>query len=414
MKHQIVSEIVSNTWWFGILGLGFRSTNFTGYGNPQASFADTLFSNGSISSMSWSYTAGAYYRLKGVFGSLIFGGYDASRFKPNDVIFTMTGDNMRDIVVTIRSITSTADLGTTTLMSSPTFAFIDSSVPELWLPVPVCQEFEKAFNLVLDNSTGLYLMNSSTHASLLSLNPNITVTLSNQKVGGSTMSIVLPYSAFDVNVTSPILVNRTSFYFPIRRGEDETQYTLGRTFLQEAYVTAHYETRTFNVSQCVFEDNMTSHVIALPPLLGVSPNSNITTSKPRTSTKSHLSRGIIAGIAISSAAVVCLIILILFLLIRKRRQNDQPDQTRESDISEINSRNLNMEQPKIGVAIEEAENYAASPRSAGSELRRGFGSGNEILRPVTMASSLTTTTGLSPSSPLTARGSKFEEHLADM
>jgi hypothetical protein len=94
-----VAETQPDTFWFGILGLGFQPTNFSDYVNPQVSFSDTLVSNDSISSMSWSYTAGAYYRLKGIFGSLIFGGYDASRFTPNDLVFTMTGGNLRDIVL---------------------------------------------------------------------------------------------------------------------------------------------------------------------------------------------------------------------------------------------------------------------------------------------------------------------------
>lgn len=266
LPHQVVAEIASDYWWFGALGLGFQPTNFSGYGNPQASFSDTLYSNGSISSMSWSYTAGAYYRLKSVFGSLIFGGYDASRFTPNDVIFTMTGDNLKDIVVTIQSITSTTSSGNTTLMSTPEFAFIDSAVPELWLPATVCQEFEKAFGLTLDSASGLYLLNASAHANLLQLNPNITITLANQKSGGPTVDLVLPYSAFDLNVTSPVLHNSTSYYFPLKPTPDDALNTLGRTFLQEVYVTAHYNSRTFNVSQCIFSDTSSPSILALRPI----------------------------------------------------------------------------------------------------------------------------------------------------
>jgi hypothetical protein len=179
--------------------------------------------------MSWSYTAGAYYRLKSVFGNLIFGGYDASRFTPNHVVFTMTGDNLRDIVVTIRGITATTGQGNTTLMSSPEFAFIDSAVPEIWLPVDVCHQFEKAFGLEVDLASGLYLLNDTTHQNLLNMNPKITFTLANEKSGGVTTDIVLPYGAFDLNVTAPVVINETSYYFPIRSTSDDTLYTLGRT-----------------------------------------------------------------------------------------------------------------------------------------------------------------------------------------
>lgn len=155
----------------------FQPTNFTGYADPQASFADTLVSNGSISSMSWTYTAGAYYRLKSVFGSLIFGGYDASRFTPNNLTFDMAPDNERDIVFSLQTITSSTSSGNTTLMSTPELMYIDSSVPELWLPTEVCEEFEKTFGIELDSAADRYLLNSSTHSTLLSENPTFTLPL---------------------------------------------------------------------------------------------------------------------------------------------------------------------------------------------------------------------------------------------
>lgn len=306
LTHQIVSEIVSNTWWFGIFGLGFEPTNFTTYADPQPSFAQSLYSNGTISSKSWSYTAGAYYRLKSVFGSLIFGGYDASRFIPNDVIFTMTGDNLRDIVVTIRSITSTTTTGNTTLMSTPEFAFIDSTVPELWLPTEVCKEFEKAFEITLDDSTGMYLIDNSTRKRLQDLNPNITLTLGNQKTGGNTVDIVLPYAAFDQNITAPLLPNRTSWYFPIMQTTDSQQYKLGRTFLQEAYVTTHYNSRTFNVSQTRFDESEAAQVVALPSVLPTPTSGRGDNGKTggNGSSKNKLSGGSIAGIVIGVLAAV--------------------------------------------------------------------------------------------------------------
>jgi hypothetical protein len=311
-----------------MLGLGFQPTNFSGYGDPQASFSDTLYTNGSISSMSWSYTAGAYYRLKSVFGNLIFGGYDASRFTPNDVLFTMTGDNLRDIVVTIRSITSTTASGNTTLMSTPEFAFIDSVVPELWLPVEVCQQFEQALGISLDNTTGTYLVNASTHEHLLILNPNITITLGNQKTGGPTVDIVLPYASFDLNITAPILPNSSSLYFPLMQATDESQYTLGRAFLQEAYVTTDYNSRTFNVSQCIFDDTASPHVIAIP---SVQPSSTSTSnsntgsgSGSHSSSHKMLSGGAIAGVVIGALAGLAIIGAILFCCLRKKREPSRP------------------------------------------------------------------------------------------
>jgi uncharacterized membrane protein YgcG len=314
-----VAEIQSDTFWFGILGLGFQPTNFSDYGNPQASFSDTLVSNDSISSMSWSYTAGAYYRLKGIFGSLIFGGYDASRFTPNDVVFTMTGDNLRDIVLYVRTVTSTTSTGNTTLSSTPFKAFIDSSVPDLWFPVSVCQAFEKAFSLQLDNATGRYLVNASTHNNLVSTNPNITITLGDQETEGHTVDLVLPYGAFDLNLTAPF-INGTSFYFPLRQGTSDSMYTLGRVFLQETYVTADYNTRTFNVSQAIFDQNANPQIVAIPsnmpvPISGGGSNStgsgngsgNGGRSGSGSGSSGGLPGGAIAGIVIGVVVVLVIV-----------------------------------------------------------------------------------------------------------
>ncbi|KAH7342685.1 aspartic peptidase domain-containing protein [Rhexocercosporidium sp. MPI-PUGE-AT-0058] len=327
LPNQIVSEIVSDDWWFGMLGLGFQPTNFTGYETPQASFADTLYTNGTISSMSWSYTAGAFYRLKSVFGSLIFGGYDASKFTPNSIQFSMASDNLRDLVVTIRSITSTTLAGNTTLLSSSIFAFIDSAVPDFYLPVSVCQQFEKAFGLTVDQASGRYLIDNSTHDKLKALNPNITFTLANQKEGGETTDIVLPYAAFDLNITTPLLTNSSSLYFPLKQTSDESLYILGRAFLQEAYITAHYNSRTFSVSQALFSDNASPTLIALPatlPTPTTSPGSNNPNSsnKPSSpSSKTKLGGGAIAGIVIGALAGLALLFLLIFFLLRRRRRH---------------------------------------------------------------------------------------------
>jgi len=291
------------------LGMSFEPVNFTSFTNQNSSFAESLYKSGSIASKTWSYTAGAVYRIGGkIFGSLIFGGYDASRFVPNNVRFNMNEDNSIDLTVNIRSIVSTTATGNTTLLSAPVFAFIDSTIPELWLPTSVCKEFEKAFGLKLNETTGTYLLDAPTHNSLLSLNPSVTITLGNDKTGGETVGITLPYAAFDVNISAPIFINGTSYYFPLMATDDTNNYRLGRTFLQEAYVTANYHTRTFNVSQCIFDDGASAKVIAIPSVVPSPTDPTIDSGNPNkpkpTKSSSDLSGGAIAGIVIGVLAVI--------------------------------------------------------------------------------------------------------------
>jgi hypothetical protein len=163
---------------------------------------------------------------------LIFGGYDQSRFTPNSASFSMAPDVDRDLVVAIQSITYS---GATqqNFLEDPIYAFIESTDPNIWLPKEVCQKFEQAFGISIDNSTGLYLINSTHYNSLKTANPTVTFTLANGPSGGDTANIVLPFSSFALQASYPFTPEAT-MYFPLRQAANETQYTLGRAFLQEA------------------------------------------------------------------------------------------------------------------------------------------------------------------------------------
>lgn len=391
LNQTILAEIVSDTWWLGVFGMGFQPTNFSGYAYSEPSFTARLFSDGTISSKTWSYTAGAFYRLKGVFGSMIFGGYDASRFVPNDVRFTMSGDVTRDIVLSVRQITSSTSSGNTTLMSTPILAFIDSAVPELWLPVDACQAFEKAFGIELDPTYSIYLLNDSTHDRLTTLNPNITLTLGDQTSGGNTVDITLPYAAFDHNITAP-LYNGTSWWFPLMQESDSTAYTLGRTFLQEAYVTANYHTNTFNVSQATFNDpSVSAQVIAIPSVVTTATNSsssgggggggNDTPGTGSTGSK-KLGGGTIAGIVIAALAVVAIAasIIACFLLgllcFPSRRKDQNKPSGSNSPVHEIDTGK--RIDPDASAYASQASNFTSEVQGQDAKVEI---QGNPIMHP---------------------------------
>lgn len=73
----------------------------------------------------------------------------------------------------------------------------------------------------------------------------------------------MEYESFDLMAEYPIVNNQTR-YFPLRQAQNDTQYTLGRAFLQDAYVIADYDRSNFSVSQAVFPNGSnTQQIVAI-------------------------------------------------------------------------------------------------------------------------------------------------------
>ena len=233
LDQQIVAGIATKNFYLGVFGLNPRPTNFTNYNHPVSSFMSNLKEADLIPSLSWSYTAGNQYRLDKVLGSLTLGGYDSSRYVPNDVIFDFDEVDARDLSVDISSIIYTEDGKNTTLMSTPISAYLDSTVPWIYLPRSACRKFESAFGLEFDNETQSYLVNDTLHKKLQSDNASVTFTLRNPSHTGE-VDITLPYAAFDLVAQYPLSTNGSLNYFPLVPATNDSQYTLGRTFFQEA------------------------------------------------------------------------------------------------------------------------------------------------------------------------------------
>ena len=59
--HQVVANNADPRYWMGALGLNPQPTNFTNFVSPQPSLMQTLKNTNQIPSISYGYTAGAYY-----------------------------------------------------------------------------------------------------------------------------------------------------------------------------------------------------------------------------------------------------------------------------------------------------------------------------------------------------------------
>lgn len=127
-----VSYIINTKSHSGLFGLGNQPLIYGTFGNHSVpSYFVTLRNKSLIPSLSWSYTAGASYRLSaGQYAQLIFGGYDTSRFQSNGVEFTISQDVTRDLVIGVQSILYTSATSSS-LLSEPIYAFIESTDPNI-------------------------------------------------------------------------------------------------------------------------------------------------------------------------------------------------------------------------------------------------------------------------------------------
>ncbi|KAF2745803.1 acid protease [Sporormia fimetaria CBS 119925] len=320
LDHQLIAGTAEMNYYLGHIPLGTQDYTFSSLGSSVKSFFYQLRMEDKIPSLSFAYTAGAKYRLKSVFGSLILGGYDSSRFTPNKTpfSFTLSTDPSRLLTVGVESILATNTLkGSYSLSSTGHFSLIDTTVPHLWLPPDICDNFADAFGLTYDVLTDLYLVNTTIHTELLTLNPSISLKLTNSLTDTTnSTNIVLPYSAFDLQASYPYYTTPTN-YFPIRRAANESQYTLGRTLLQEAYLIVDYERANFTLAQAAFPD-------PLPPanIIPIVPPSRTYSGQPLPDNSSQdskplLSKPAIIGIAIGVSVFV---VLIIFSFRRNRRR----------------------------------------------------------------------------------------------
>lgn len=309
VNHSVVAGIITPNFYLGVLGLAARPVVWEDHSDSSDSLITILKKQSLIPNLSYGYTAGASYRSAP--GSLTIGGYDASRLTPNDVSFGFSSQTGRQLLVSIQAISVTNSKGPSQLLTQGMVALIDSTVPHLWLLTPACQAFEDAFGIEFDPITNLYLVDDNQHAAMVEQNAEVTFQLGTSLNGGDVVSITLPYASFALEIGPPFVRSQRR-YFPLRRAKDETQLTLGRAFLQEAFIIVDYDNDRFSISQAQYAQGQPSRIVVTSA--EDSENGTTTDSTPEspvlTKTSSQKSGGIGTGAIAGIAAAIIIVALL--------------------------------------------------------------------------------------------------------
>lgn len=272
--------------------------------------------------------------------SLTLGGYDANRFQPHDISFAL--GSSRNPEVALKAIKVTANPvagansdpgwpeGSLSLLNPADAATytIDSSTPYLWLPESVCFQFEKALGLTYDKDVQLYTFGNNLlqHQNLVNWNLTFNFVIADEIGSSQMVSLSLPYGAFDLQLTYPFPgLNATQNspaknYFPLRKAANDTQYTIGRCFLQETYLLVDYDRSNFSVYQAIFPTDAKLDLVGIA--MPQNTDNKTTAITSGASKKDGFSKGALAGIAVGASAVaVALVLGALWVFFRRRNQS---------------------------------------------------------------------------------------------
>jgi hypothetical protein len=276
-------------------------------------------------------------------GSLTLGGYDESRFKPNGITFSFGPNDERPTSLTLQHITAdNTRNGTVTFLQKKIYVNLDFTTAYLWLPADTCDRIASEFKLRYDVAKNLYLVDDPPHVELVMSNPSFSFDFGESQNPAERVSIVVSYAAFDLQASWPIY-NTTTKYFPIRQA-NESQYTLGRAFMQEAYIVVNYEQKNFSIYQASFPATREQKLTTILAK-GVDQN---TQSYDKTA---HLSGASLVGIAIGS--MVCLLVLVTIIVLYYRRKQrsckvNQPSYTYQGSGNNVGGRSELADKPVTG------------------------------------------------------------------
>jgi hypothetical protein len=189
------------------------------------------------------------------------------------------------------------------------------------------------------------VLTDTARSALRASSPTFVFTIGTSVSGGTNIPINIPYDAFDLQAGYPIFGTSTD-YFPLRRAANESQYTLGREFLQEVYVSVDWERDVFNISQAVF-----SSLPLAKDIVTIEPKNQTTALVPKLGPrKLPLSTGDMVGIGIGVVLLLFVLGLVWWFYRRRQKANDSgvspalPTSDEKNGPNELTSDNVGKSQ----------------------------------------------------------------------
>ncbi|XXG98608.1 hypothetical protein Hte_004933 [Hypoxylon texense] len=193
-------------------------------------------------------------------GSFYFGGYDQNRIVGE--VLTFEDDytkaiTLKDISIKVmdgsspweyESLGGLLASGNSSINSGGVQVSVDGCSPYLSLPKSTCDAIAKELPVTYNEDLGLYLWNTndSKYTQIVS-SPSVLDFVFIGDSNTQNVSISVPFRHLNLTLTAP-LVDKPTQYFPCYTGPANA-YTLGRAFLQDAFVGANWGSKSWWLAQ---------------------------------------------------------------------------------------------------------------------------------------------------------------------
>ncbi|KAI8957022.1 hypothetical protein F5Y11DRAFT_361193 [Daldinia sp. FL1419] len=200
---------------------------------------------------------------------------------------------------------------------------IDPCLPYLNLPRSTCDAIAAEIPVKLDDGLGLYLWDTASpdYTRIIQSPSVLTFTFVDPDSNLHKVNISVPFSHLNLTLDEP-LVDKPTPYFPCNAASN-SEYTLGRAFLQDAFIGANFYTAVYFLSQAPGPNLNSANVMAMDHnsrTIEASKNDWATSWNgywtPLPERDSNTSSGAIVGVAVGGMVGLLLLAFVTFIALR--------------------------------------------------------------------------------------------------